>query len=139
MVQNHLFFKKLRWNLENWISFQKTFGNSAISTIFGYNAIVARSSSTLSYFNIAKETYLKLLKKVDHTNLIIRPQAFGRLRPVSYLLGLFSQSQTKKVSHGTVGWKRGSSGHWHKTVIKSTIIQFKVTLSVLIRIMFVFT
>jgi len=40
--------------------------------------------------------------------------------------------------YNTVGWKRGSSGHWHKTVIKSTIIQFKVTLSVTIRILFVF-
>ena len=36
---------------------------------------------------------LKLNKRVDRTNSIIRPQAFGRLRPVLSLLGFISQSQ----------------------------------------------
>ena len=36
-------------------------------------------------------------KRVGHTNLIFRPQAFGRLRPVSSLLGLLSQSQLNNL------------------------------------------
>ena len=34
---------------------------------------------------------------VDHTNLIIRQQAFDRLRPVLSLVGFISQSQPKKT------------------------------------------
>ena len=40
---------------------------------------------------------LKFNKRVDHTNSITRPKAFGRLRPVSSLLGLISQSQTENL------------------------------------------
>ena len=39
----------------------------------------------------------KLNQRVDHTNLIIRQQAFGRLRPFSSWLGLVSQSQPKNL------------------------------------------
>ena len=35
-------------------------------------------------------------QRVDYANLIIKPQGFGRLRPVSSLLKITSQSQAKK-------------------------------------------
>ena len=40
---------------------------------------------------------LKFKKRVDYTYLIIRLHAFSRLRPVSSLLGLISQSQQKNL------------------------------------------
>ena len=42
---------------------------------------------------------LKFNERVDHKNLIIRLQAFGRLRAALSLLGLISQTQPKRYSH----------------------------------------
>ena len=39
--------------------------------------------------------------KFDYTNSIIRPQAFGRLRPVVSLLGLINQLQPKRLQSST--------------------------------------
>ena len=39
----------------------------------------------------------QVLQRVDHANSILRSEAFGRLRPVTSLLGFISQSQPKNL------------------------------------------
>ena len=43
---------------------------------------------------------LKFNKRVDHTSSVIRPQTFGRLRPVSSLIGPISHNRQTQSTNG---------------------------------------
>ena len=115
----NLFLKQCRWNLFSYlveivINLKYiTYVIRVLNYKFCQRKQWRKSTEPKPWLSCAVKQ-AKVNIRFDHTNSIIRPQAFIRLRPVSSWLGHISQSQPKnlQLSMKTLHGKSQRWRHW---------------------------